>query len=240
MNSAHIYDLAQPVFARASAHGGARFRDEAAYHVLKRLELNKEGLVEVKPANANLSQAKWLDARASAFIGRHPEAGVVEIESGLSTRFHRLCANADWPRFSWRLVNNRDITDCLNFVFTETDSFDCHASEAPVSRWPALIGSQPNEALFVIAGESTPVKNSSIELLLLAFLEAIEQGHQRAELIICHHQASLADHIKLYSPLKIVEERTFKPSGDWFARLCGHWGRGQQQTTTLTYIKHQP
>lgn len=82
------------------------FYDRAAI-VLARL-LNVDAHVRFCPLDEHryLLANHWLDQRCLAFFNAHPKGLGIECGAGLSTRFHRLSEQHEWPQFSWKDIDN--------------------------------------------------------------------------------------------------------------------------------------
>jgi len=84
------------------------FYDRAAI-VLARL-LNIDAHVRFCPSDERryLRANHWLDQRCLAFFNEHPKGQGIECGAGLSTRFHRLSEQHEWPQFSWVDIDSEE------------------------------------------------------------------------------------------------------------------------------------
>jgi len=84
------------------------FYDRAAI-VLTRL-LNIDAGVRFCPLDERryLRANHWLDQRCLTFFNQFPKALGIECGAGLSTRFHRLSEQHEWPQFSWVDIDSEE------------------------------------------------------------------------------------------------------------------------------------
>ncbi len=123
IDSVRFSRLLEPLFERVLATEARAFDDRAAASVLDSLRIHPTARHRELPIAIRLAPARWIDKKVTTFLIEHPTAQGIEVNGGFSTRFHRLSAQADWPRFSWQLINSRDVNDCLNVMFPATDNF---------------------------------------------------------------------------------------------------------------------
>lgn len=112
------------------------FRDPAAQVMLERLGLGgakskKHGCIERRA----LQRSHWFDRRCEHFFARHPHALCIEIGAGFSTRFHRLSATADWPRFRWLEVDVPDVIRQKKELLPPIDNYQLMAGELASADW---------------------------------------------------------------------------------------------------------
>lgn len=50
----------------------------------------------------------WLDQQCLAFFNQYPKGLEIEFGAGLSTRFHRLSEQHEWPQFSWLDIDSEE------------------------------------------------------------------------------------------------------------------------------------
>lgn len=107
-----------------------------------------------------LRRSGWFDRRCEAFFSRHPEALCIELGAGFSTRFHRLSARADWPRFHWLEVDTYEVIQQKNGLLPRIDNYELVASEITSPDWLQFWEGEP---LMVIA-EHQFMKLSAIQV----------------------------------------------------------------------------
>ncbi len=128
LSTDNIGRLLEPVIDRATAsarYPRMRWRDQWAEMVLEKLGvapiLTRTFRVSTAQQFDNLQRCKWIDDQLLAFLQRYPDAQVVELNAGLSTRFHRISNACDWPRFSWVAGDTTDVIDIVRHVFPTLD-----------------------------------------------------------------------------------------------------------------------
>lgn len=84
---------------------------------------------------ASLGRCQWIDKQVLRFFQCHPTGTGIEVNAGLSTRFHRLSDASDWPRFSWRTVNTEEVSGYVNLVFPVLDNHVSIVSDEPFEHW---------------------------------------------------------------------------------------------------------
>lgn len=214
LDATQFSELIDPVVFRAQADLNARtsgFADRAARYVLRQLGLEDERVLSQyhwQRHDAVLKRSQWIDRQALQFFSRHPTGLGVEVNAGLSTRFHRLCTRSDWPKFSWRVINNLDVTDCLNFVFPALDNHTTIASDNPTHDWYDRIYWREPIAKIVIIDDPQAVNNwTDFELLSQSIQERLTAETPVIEVILSHSLADLELRIcELKSPITIADE----------------------------------
>ena len=134
------------------------FSDRAAQFVLERLGLLSECQnVDCIECEAQIRCSSWIDSQVTKFLTIHPEAQGIELDSGLSTRFHRISDLMDWPRFSWQCINKPEVNDCLNFVFSQMENYRSIAAESPQLSWSKYLGWKGASETIIVIGEDCPL-----------------------------------------------------------------------------------
>jgi hypothetical protein len=164
LNSAQWSQLIDPVVCRAQADLHSRvsgFVDRAALLVLHRLGcvLSGESAQAWRRQQQQLQRGQWIDQRVKAFFEQWPAALGIEVDGGLSTRFHRISEALDWPRFRWLSVNTPPIVDYLGFIFPELDNYQNVTSHSPLTDWPHQVPKHRQIPSLVILGELNPIHN---------------------------------------------------------------------------------
>lgn len=162
LSAPQVSQLVTPVACRAQASDQADrsgFADRAAHYVLK--QLGRSSGTEPWPAyNAShVGRWSWIDKQAVEFFLNHPLGRGVEVDGGLSTRFHRISEQLDWPRFSWNAINTADITECLQYIFPPLDNYSSVSSGNPRLDWPQRIDWRDATPKIVIIGEQAPASD---------------------------------------------------------------------------------
>ena len=161
MTPSQAEELLLPVMVRAYAVRAwpqLEFVDQAAEYLVRKLELEKPNWYDKEfPARHRLvlERCKWIDRQVLEFLAQYPDAMGIELGAGLSTRFQRLSAQVDWPRFSWVDIDNHDVIDCADLIFPHTDNYRLVACDAERDPWLELSRWRPGIPLIVVV-ESLP------------------------------------------------------------------------------------
>lgn len=72
--------------------------------------LHVDSKVRFNPADERryLVANQWLDQQCLAFFEQFPKGVGIECGAGLSTRFHRLCEQHEWPQFYWVDIDSEE------------------------------------------------------------------------------------------------------------------------------------
>lgn len=198
LNAIQFSDLVEPVIKRARAQPVCNtkgFSDRAASFVLERLGIATNNRLDAP--SLHLSKCAWIDSQARSFFTLHPKGHGIEVDSGLSTRFHRISEQLDWPRFYWNAINPLDVNDCLRFVFPNLDNHHLVGVNAPLLHWHEHIAWTDAAPRLVIVGEAEPVKDWAIFTGLLANIQqSLTEQSPSIDLIFCH---SVKEFDRLYA-----------------------------------------
>ncbi len=158
-----LSQLVDPVRCRATAAselGSIGFVDRSARFVLGRLGM--ESLLEDGSTISRyrdfsrVSRWQWIDKQVTSFLENYPNGQGIEVDGGLSTRFHRISELLSWPRFSWKTINTHDVVDCIQYVFPQLDNCSNAACGSPASEWTKNVCWQEKLTRIVIIGEQRP------------------------------------------------------------------------------------
>ncbi len=147
------------------------FYDRAAI-VLSRI-LNIDAGVRFCPLDERryLRANHWLDQRCLAFFNQHPKGLGIECGAGLSTRFHRLSEQHEWPQFSWVDIDSEESIALKSRAMPVIDNYRLIANDNQLKELFSAIqwdGSTP--LMIVIDGLSHGVDaewfNSFLQMLL--------------------------------------------------------------------------
>ena len=198
------------------------FNDRAATSIIERLGIEPTTPVEcAQGAELKLRQAQWLDERVSSFFESFSKGQGIEVNSGLSTRFHRLCDLSDWPQFSWQMINCDNVDECLHNVLPELDNFRSVGISNPLSSWVECLGWHNADTVMVIMGEDEALTCEQVSTELHSSLNALHlQCCSHVEFLICHTSCSLdIAHINNLYPMCLVEEFSFPAKISLFKRI---------------------
>jgi len=123
-----------------------------------------------------IQRSQWFDEACCNFFQRHPQAMCIELGAGLSTRFHRLSAKADWPQFRWVEVDLPQITAFKAQVMPAIDNYHLVGADLVQDDWLALSGWMPGQPLLVVC-EGVP---SMTDDGILWLLGRLRQGAARS------------------------------------------------------------
>ncbi len=150
-------DLLLPLLVRAHAFRAwpqTGFVDQAAEYLVRKLDLDQRDWYMGRsfPAQHRLAleRCQWIDNEVLEFLEAYPYAIGIELGAGLSTRFQRLSARTDWPRFAWADVDSADVIDCADLIFPRTDNYRLVACDVVRDDWLQKTGWQSGRPLIVI------------------------------------------------------------------------------------------
>lgn len=214
--------LIEPLLARSSRNPTpSKYIDDAADLVLKRLGVDADIAAGAPQDWAKKNQLTWwTDEKAHRFFNTRPSALGVEVNCGISTRFHRISGRADWPRFSWLMVNPAGVNECLQQAFPEMDNFTIVASDTPESAWLNLAIQQNGDAALVIIGESEPLSEAQLAKLVGHINQANLGKLQTLELVVFHTVDELTPLVKQsHYPMTIKDQCNSQPHSSILTRL---------------------
>lgn len=126
------------------------FRDEVAALLVERLGGAPEGLVvDGENQRQYLVRSHWFDQRCRQFFEQHPKGLCIDLGAGLSTRFHRLCRSADWPRFRWVDVDLPEVIRMKAALLPRTDNYYLVSANLAVDDWLYASGWQAGTPLLI-------------------------------------------------------------------------------------------
>lgn len=130
LSNNQLSQLIAPVIFRAQADAYTHtsgFVDRTAHYLLHYLGIDSD-LIKATHSwgerKNELARCLWIDQQATHFFQEHPKGLGVEINAGLSTRFHRLSENLDWPQFCWQAINEYEVAACIASVFARLDNYN--------------------------------------------------------------------------------------------------------------------
>jgi len=121
----------------------AGYSDPAAAELAMRLGLEDEVEKELISASMDCypEQYSWIDEQVMSFFEAYPRGLGVEIFGGLSTRFHRVSQQLEWPQFSWHCVDKVDVANAFRSAFPASDNFYLHGANNPMLDWGRVVSS---------------------------------------------------------------------------------------------------
>lgn len=239
LSATQLSHLITPVQQRADASRhclASGFIDRAASLLIKRFESYTSN-AEKRDWRSNELQlhcCQGIDQQVLDFFNRFPLGTGIEVDGGLSTRFHRISEKLDWPRFHWRTINPLDVDDCIQYAFPQMDnhlSLACNSADD----WHKLVPWSDGSAKIIILGEQQPFQQLDSLLTHLHQLEEkIHATNTPLRLIICHR---LDDFIPFASVHQIAHQRIGPSlSSNFFHRVWRHFRKPEQWPLTVTRV----
>ncbi|WP_053979495.1 hypothetical protein [Marinagarivorans algicola] len=196
LSQTQFLQLLAPVVCRAQARGDAStagFIDRAAGYVLTLLDCKEEVNVSKSQHRLALRRYQWFDQEALCFFEQYPEGVGIEVAGGLSTRFHRLSEQLDWPRFSWRAVNTPSVDDCIGFIFPELDNHMHVACTKPLEDFTKTIHWRQAQPKLIIVGDDKPLLGvKALHTLLLSIQSKLTDETPQVTLLVGCKTVSLS------------------------------------------------
>jgi hypothetical protein len=147
--------------AKARIAHSLEFVDRAARYVSERLDqdvsLDEHDVGDQH--DVQVLRWLWTDQQANQFFQAHPNGLGIEIESGLSTRFHRVSDQLQQPQFSWCTINTQDVVDCLHYVFFQLNNYTNIACVRPMLDWVRYVPWRDDRPKIVFIGDQNPLLN---------------------------------------------------------------------------------
>ena len=147
-------DLISPLSLRARGNRSSRFFDRAASLLASQLDLDT-----VQALNGNeqaaLKRSEWIDQHVLDFLQTHPTALGVELNAGVSTRFHRLSSALEWPQFRWADINTPETHAFSQSLLPITDNYRSIGCDIYQDDWLFRAGWQPGLPLIIITESQT-------------------------------------------------------------------------------------
>lgn len=207
----HTYEISHlltPVILRAggTAHSHAlHFVDRSALFVLEKLGVSIKTQPDLSHAQNVLPRCAWIDKQLNNFFNTYPQGEGIEVDGGLSTRFHRLSEQLDWPRFSWCTINSHDVNDCLHFVFPVLDNYRSIGSNRPQRTWQKHLDWHTQTNKILIIGEQQPLNNwQEFTELYLNIQQALTPQTPSIDVLITHRISQLVQNCEQYALLTRV------------------------------------
>ena len=163
-----LTELIHPVLKRAGLNSNKyAYFDRAAAHIVEKLGLHSK---KAKNSQNNyhcreIEKCSWIDGELIDIFEHLPLAQGIEVDSGLSTRFHRLSGKLEWPRFSWASVTSHAVSKHLSEILPRTDNLANIPCRSPLDEWEKHIHWAESGTIIII-GEHTPTEKLSDFLAL--------------------------------------------------------------------------
>jgi hypothetical protein len=142
-------------------------------------------------------QSCWIDKTCLNFLQQYPDALIIELGSGFSSRFHRLSSALDWPRFRWLILDEEKVIEKTRTILPRIDNFELICWKEAGS----LLNYWQGEPMMVLFEQKT-IKMSISEMTIL-----------------CHnlqyHSKKWTDNCQL--ELQLFDERFVKKS--WLQKI---------------------
>ena len=158
LHTYELSDLLAPVIHRANTKSNM-LADRSALYVLEKLGINTQHNTPLLQQNNLLARCQWIDQQLLSYFQEYPKTECIEVNGGLSTRFHRLSEKSDWPQFSWCTINSHDINDCLQYVFPKLDNYCSIGDNNSLISWQKHIHWNSRKNKVLILGEYQSVQS---------------------------------------------------------------------------------
>lgn len=218
-----LLNLASPLATRANAPRSQHIHgriDRFAASVLDKLGISDRHpdylRLQTQRKTSSLRTCAWIDRRLLSFFRDRPFAMAIEIEGGLSTRFHRLSERIDWPRFAWTSVNTRDVDTVLRAVFPTIDNYTSLGCDDPLGEWHTRVSWRSPAEKIVIVGEQRALSDwASFINLNNTIQKSLNVESASCDLILCHTIGDFASRLnesKIHCRLLKEKSHSLKPS----------------------------
>lgn len=228
LNTFQLSQLVDPVVCRAQVATTTirpDFVDRAARYVLERLGCDVPGKNAAwNPSIGQVCRWQWIDQQANRFFRVAPMGLGIEVDGGLSTRFHRVSDQLDWPRFAWRTVNTSDVVDCLDYVFPQLDNYSNIGCEQPAFDWIRYVPWHDPTPKMVFLGDQNPfAKWEDFVRVSVDIQSRLSNETPVLELVLTHCIPRLDEKIlAAFSNIKLVDSMPTPKSKSWFSLLVQH------------------
>jgi len=169
--------------------------DQAAEYLVRKLNLETptwRGNEFPARHHLELERCKWIDRQVLNFLDQYPKAMGVELGAGLSTRFQRLSARVEWPRFSWVDMDSPDVIDCADLIFPPTDNYRLVACDNWREDWLTKTRWRPGVPLIVVVEAlAQPEVVSALNQLLAPLIKAAQLSSAPVHLILDYASPAL-------------------------------------------------
>ena len=236
----HYQQLLAPLLSRVNARQA--FSDRAAEYVLNKLGISMEaaggGETTSSERRATVNRWSWIDLRAVQFFNLFPNAVGIEIDAGLSTRFHRISDQLDWPRFSWITINSQKATELSNEAFPKTDNFINKESVEPLTGWAECIDWTDKKPKLIIIDRPEELKRSAdFHRCCMSVAAYLSKETPFVDVVVSHRIAHFD---------KVIQSGgnngcnvTLKNSNQTYsASLLGKFLRGRSANAMDAYVDH--
>ncbi len=92
----------------------------------------------------------WLDQRCLAFFNQFPQGLGIECGAGLSTRFHRLSEQHEWPRFSWVDIDTEERMLLKSNAMPVIDNYQLLADKQEINQLVSEIAWDKSTPLMIV------------------------------------------------------------------------------------------
>jgi|GEM_PF-3441743 len=205
-NNHPIYTLTYPVLVRAHAAFATNihtFTDTFANGVLDKLTQTRQPQSAFTQLHAALTRndlkhqhrqqhiqqitrCAWIDKQILTLLKQHPKAVGFEINAGLSTRFHRLSEQLDWPQFSWVGIDTPEITQHKNTIFPKDDNLFTYLNQTPLTHWHHALHQHKNKPVIILIELFDHDAIAHYKQSLHAFLASHQRGRDPVHFFITH------------------------------------------------------
>ena len=199
-------DLINPLSLRARGNRSSQFFDRAASLLASQLELDTLQALN-SSEKAALQRSEWIDQKVLSFLQKHPNALGVELNAGVSTRFHRLSSTLDWPQFRWADINTPETHAFSQSLLPITDNYRSIGCDMYQDDWLFRAGWQPGLPLIIITESHTEYSDLA-QLITELSQRAAASG--APVMVVTTHQGNFAGLVQQLTFFELVEQCEFQ------------------------------
>lgn len=219
LHTYELSDLLTPVIHRANTKSNILV-DRAALYIIEKLGITTQRNFSLLQQKNLLARCQWIDQQLLSYFQEYPKTECIEVNGGLSTRFHRLSEQSDWPQFSWCAINSHDINDYLQYIFPKLDNYCGIGDNNSLKNWQEHIHWNSRKNKILIIGEYQSVQSwNDFSVLYLNIQKSLTCQTPYLDIILTHQIHDLStlciDHklsIDIISSQKTLSKPTTFPS----------------------------
>lgn len=169
-----------------------------------------------------IDRCAWIDKKLMRFFMDYPKAQGVEVNSGLSTRFHRLSEQLDWPRFSWVSIDAIDAHQYRQAVFPALDNYVSFSSDSPNSNWANFLTQTHSPHCMIILGEHEHLNSwQDVDSTFSSFVQKFPDAACPIDLLITHSSKIDVSMLRIegFAITTIDVKKTQQKNRHWMTRF---------------------
>lgn len=239
LSSHQLSQLIDPVIFRAQADAYKHvsgFVDRSAHYLLHHLGIDSERIKRVNnwgEKNSELARCLWVDQQATQFFQQHANGLGIEINAGLSTRFHRVSERLDWPQFYWHAINEDEVAACIAKVFVNLDNHRNTACQDALYNWGTQVNWSQQTAVLIMLDDRQAISTwQDFQRFCCPLFKYLNEQTPRLNLLLSHRIPNLknmiaASGLKL-SVISSYQQKSIKTSvfSSMLAAISPRLGQG--------------